>query len=112
MALKAGVEMKECRLLEESHRSHFMTRRFDRTNSGAKIHMLSLGAMEHLDFKKAGAHSYEQALRTIRELDMPMDSVEEQFRRAAFKPRLRAVKWFRVSMQSRRHRPISLSVLS
>ena len=84
MALEAGVEMMECRLLEENHRNHFMTRRFDRTDSGAKIHMLSLGAMEHFDFKKAGAHSYEQALRTIRELDMPMDSVEEQFRRAAF----------------------------
>ncbi|TDI36335.1 MAG: type II toxin-antitoxin system HipA family toxin, partial [Acidobacteria bacterium] len=84
MALEAGIHMKECRLLEESHRRHFMTRRFDRTDSGAKIHMLSLGAMEHFDFKKAGAHSYEQALRTIRELEMPMDNIEEQFRRAAF----------------------------
>ncbi len=61
-----------------------MTRRFDRTDYGGKIHKMSLGAMEHFDFKKAGAHSYEQVLRTIRELDMPMDSVEEQFRRAAF----------------------------
>ena len=40
--------------------------------------------MEHFDFKKAGAYSYEQALRTIRKLEMSTDSVEEQFRRMAF----------------------------
>lgn len=84
MALEAGIEMRECRLLEENGRSHFMTRRFDRTELGRKVHMQSLCAMEHFDFKKAGAHSYEQALRTIRKLDMPMDSIEEQFRRMAF----------------------------
>ena len=84
LALEAGIDMKECRLLKENGRNHFMTRRFDRTDSGGKIHMQSLGAMEHFDFKKAGAHSYEQALRTIRKLDMPMHSIEEQFRRMAF----------------------------
>lgn len=84
MALAAGIEMKECRLLEESGRNHFMTRRFDRTDRGQKIHMQSFCAMEHFDFKKAGAYSYEQALRTIRKLEMPMESVEEQFRRMAF----------------------------
>ncbi len=84
MALLAGIDMKECRLLKENRRNHFMTRRFDRTDSGKKIHMQSLAAMEHFDFKKAGAHSYEQALRTIRKLDMPMDTIEEQFRRMAF----------------------------
>lgn len=84
MALAAGIDMKECRLLKENGRSHFMTRRFDRTDSGQKIHMQSLCAIEHFDFKKAGAYSYEQALRTIRKLNMPKDSVEEQFRRIAF----------------------------
>lgn len=84
MALVAGIDMKECRLLKENGRSHFMTRRFDRTDAGRKIHMQSLCAIEHFDFKKAGAYSYEQALRTIRKLDMPMDSIEEQFRRMAF----------------------------
>jgi serine/threonine-protein kinase HipA len=84
MALAADIEMKECRLLEENGRSHFMTKRFDRSDSGQKIHMQSLCAMEHFDFKQAGAHSYEQALRTIRALDMPMGRIEEQFRRMAF----------------------------
>jgi len=84
MAVAAGIDMKECRLLKENSRSHFMTQRFDRTETGEKIHMQSLGAMGHFDFKKAGAYSYEQALRTIRKLEMSTDSVEEQFRRMAF----------------------------
>lgn len=84
MARAAGIDMMECRLLEEGGRSHFMTRRFDRTDSGRKIHMQSLCAMAHFDYRKAGAYAYEQALRTIRRLGMPMDSLEEQFRRMAF----------------------------
>jgi serine/threonine-protein kinase HipA len=84
MAKQAGINMEESRLLKENSRSHFMTRRFDRTEAGQKIHMQSLCALEHFDFKKAGAHSYEQALGTIRRLDMPMATIEEQFRRMAF----------------------------
>jgi len=84
MATAAGIDMKECRLLRENGRSHFMTRRFDRTETGRKIHMQSLGAMEHFDYRQAGAHSYEQGLRTIRRLEMPMACLEEQFRRLAF----------------------------
>ena len=84
MAKEAGIDMEESRLLKENGRSHFMTRRFDRTENGQKIHMQSLCAIEHFDFKKAGAHSYEQALLTIRKLDMPMATIEQQFRRMAF----------------------------
>jgi serine/threonine-protein kinase HipA len=32
MAIMAGIEMTECRLLEEDGRAHFMTRRSDRRN--------------------------------------------------------------------------------
>ena len=84
MVKKAGIDMEESRLLKENGRSHFMTKRFDRTDSGQKIHKQSLCAMKHFDFKQAGAHSYEQALRTIRKLGMPMTTIEEQFRRMAF----------------------------
>lgn len=84
MAKAAGITMNECRLLEEGGRSHFMTKRFDRTDAGGKIHMLSLGAMEHFDYKQPGAYSYEQAMRTIRRLGLSMDDIEQQFRRAAF----------------------------
>ncbi len=84
MARAAGIEMTEARLLEESGRRHFMTRRFDRPAGGGKLHMQSLGAIAHYDFNDAGAHSYEQALMVIRRLGMGMDSVEQQFRRTAF----------------------------
>lgn len=84
MAVEAGVGMSECRLLSENGRHHFMTLRFDRTGTGRKVHMQSLGAMRHFDYRKAGAYSYEQALRTIGRLGMSMDSLEEQFRRMAF----------------------------
>jgi serine/threonine-protein kinase HipA len=84
MAQAAGVEMNECRLLEENGRRHFMTRRFDRLADGKKLHLQSLCALGHFDFNQAGAHSYEQALMTVRQLGLPMESVEEQFRRMAF----------------------------
>jgi serine/threonine-protein kinase HipA len=84
MAKAAGITMSECRLLEENGRRHFMTRRFDRLTSGAKLHMQSLCALAHYDFQQAGAYSYEQALQAIRRLKLPMAAVEEQFRRMVF----------------------------
>ena len=84
MAKAAGITMSECRLLEENNRRHFMTRRFDRLAGGEKLHMQSLCALCHFDFNQAGAYSYEQALLAIRQLRLPMASVEEQFRRMAF----------------------------
>lgn len=84
MARDAGVEMSECRLFEEGGRRHFMTRRFDRTPDGKKLHMQSLAALMHLDFNAAGAHSYEQAFDAIRRLELPMSAIEQQFRRMLF----------------------------
>ncbi len=84
MARAAGLDMSECRLLEEGGRRHFMTRRFDRTAAGGKLHMQSLGALAHLDFNQAGAHAYEQALGAVRRLEGSMEAVEQMFRRAVF----------------------------
>ncbi|MFT5611307.1 MAG: serine/threonine-protein kinase HipA [Polaribacter sp.] len=84
MALDAGITMSESRLHHEGGRSHFMTKRFDRTDAGQKLHMQSLGAMMHCDFNQAGAHSYEQALHVIAKLDLSMAEREQQFRRAVF----------------------------
>jgi serine/threonine-protein kinase HipA len=84
MARAAGIEMSECRLLEENGRQHFMTKRFDRTDQGRKIHMQSLGALAHYDYNLAGAYAYEQALQVIRQLDLGMQGLEQQFRRTAF----------------------------
>jgi serine/threonine-protein kinase HipA len=84
MAKEAGIDMEECRLYEEGGRAHFMTKRFDRTASGAKLHMQSLGAIRHYDFNQAGAYGYEQAIETIQLLSLPVDDIEQQLRRATF----------------------------
>lgn len=84
MAQAAGIDMSECRLLEENGRRHFMTRRFDREPDGSKLHMQSLCAMAHFDFNAAGAYGYEQALLVMRQLGLPMASIEQQFRRMVF----------------------------
>ncbi len=84
MALAAGIEMHECRILEENGRHHFMAKRFDRTSDGEKIHMQSLGAIAHLDYNQPAANSYEQAFQVIKQLELPMSATEELFRRMAF----------------------------
>jgi serine/threonine-protein kinase HipA len=84
MAGDAGIRMSDCRLLSEGARRHFMTRRFDRGNDGAKIHMQSLAALAHFDFNQAGAHSYEQAFLVIRRLGLGNEAVEQMFSRMVF----------------------------
>jgi serine/threonine-protein kinase HipA len=84
MATDCGIEMSECRVYEEGDRRHFMTKRFDRLAGGEKLHMQSLGALAHFDYNQPGAYSYEQALLAIRQLKMPMATIEEQFRRMVF----------------------------
>lgn len=84
MAEATGLVMTECRLFEEGGRRHFMTRRFDRDANGMKLHMQSLCALGHYDFNQAGAHGYEQALLVMRTLQLPMDAVEQLYRRMVF----------------------------
>ena len=84
MAAAAGITVTECRLLEESGRRHFMTKRFDRLAGGDKLHMQSLAAIAHFDFNNQYVNSYEQALFTMRRIGLPMEALEEQCRRMVF----------------------------
>jgi len=84
MALAAGIEMSECRLFEENGRSHFMTRRLDRTAEGKKIFMQSLCGIAHMDFNQAGAYGYEQAMDVAQRLGLGADALEQLFRRMVF----------------------------
>lgn len=84
MARAAGITMTPCRLHLEGGRAHFMTKRFDRTDSGDKLHMQSLTAMMHYDFNAAGSYSYEQAIQVLRRLEAGQDQIEQQIRRAIF----------------------------
>lgn len=84
MALEAGITISECVLLEEGKRKHFMTRRFDRTRDGQKLHMQSLGALAHFDFNVAGAHSYEEAAQVMRLIGLGQIEVAQLYRRMVF----------------------------
>jgi serine/threonine-protein kinase HipA len=83
MAQAAGIQMTECRLLEENGRAHFMTRRFDRVD-GKRLHMQTLCGIAHYDFNMAGAYSYEQAFTVMRTLRLSKAEAAEQFRRMVF----------------------------
>lgn len=82
MAKAAGIDMNECRLLEEGDSHHFMTRRFDRTMNGEKIHMQTLAAIAH--YNRDERHSYEQLFEVMRKLDLPYTDYKEMFRRMVF----------------------------
>ena len=84
MARAAGITMTDCRLLEENGRQHFMTRRFDRDDAGNKLHMQSLGALAHFDYNEPGSYSYEQAFLVMQQLQLPIQALEEQYRRMVF----------------------------
>ncbi|MFT6862411.1 MAG: serine/threonine-protein kinase HipA [Akkermansiaceae bacterium] len=84
MARAAGITMSRCRLLEENGRAHFMTRRFNRTPEGDKLHQQTLCALGHYDFNTAGGYSYEQAFQLARGLGLPQPDLTELYRRAVF----------------------------
>jgi serine/threonine-protein kinase HipA len=52
MARACGITMTECRLFEENGRRHFMTKRFDRHDSGEKI-------MIRVEPKRSSRKSYQ-----------------------------------------------------
>lgn len=87
MAKAAGIIMSPCRLLEESGRAHFMTRRFDREaneNSTIKHHVQTLCAMDHLDYKQRATHAYAQLFMVIARLKLGDEAISLAFRRMAF----------------------------
>ena len=84
LARKAGIDMSDSCLHEENGRFHFMTKRFDRTNNGEKIHMQTLGALAGIDYKIQKASSYETLFRIMKMLKLPYNQVKQQYRRVLF----------------------------
>ena len=84
MAVSAGIETTECRLLEEGGRAHFMTRRFDRETVGQKVHTQTLCALSHLDFRQIGTHDYAQLFWLLEQLGLGAATRAEVFRRMTF----------------------------
>lgn len=81
MARAAGIEMTECRLWQGRH---FMTRRFDRTDDGSKLHVQTLCALAHFDFNNPTAYSYELAFRIARRVVNDARAEVQLFRRMVF----------------------------
>ncbi|MBO5612423.1 MAG: type II toxin-antitoxin system HipA family toxin [Prevotella sp.] len=82
MAKECRIDMNECRLLEEGDNHHFMTRRFDRTDKGDKIHMQTLAAIAH--YNRDERHSYEQIFEVMRKMNLHYKEQEQMFRRMVF----------------------------
>jgi serine/threonine-protein kinase HipA len=77
MALLAGIKMMESRLICVEGTNHFLTKRFDRDQSG-KLHMQTLAALY------PEADSYEKLLTVCRKLRLPETDCREVFRRLVF----------------------------
>lgn len=84
LAKEAGIAISESILYEENNRFHFLTKRFDRTNNGEKIHMQTLGAIAGIDYKIQKISSYETLFRVMKRLGLPYYQFEQQYRRALF----------------------------
>ncbi|MGL5089346.1 MAG: type II toxin-antitoxin system HipA family toxin [Aeromonas sobria] len=83
MAKSCGINMMPCKLLNEGHRRHFITQRFDRSGND-KIHVQTLNGLAHVDYKKPGSYSYEELFGIARKLRLPVIEAEEILRRMVF----------------------------
>ena len=84
MAVASGIQMNECRRLEEGGRNHFMTKRFDREKNGRKLHMQTLAALAHISYQVPGLCSYEMMAQYARRIGIDSVSIGQLFRRMVF----------------------------
>ncbi|QFQ13107.1 type II toxin-antitoxin system HipA family toxin [Pseudoprevotella muciniphila] len=77
MALAAGINMMQSRIIEVEGEKHFLTKRFDRNETG-KLHTQTLAAMN------PEADSYEKLFSVCRKLHLPEVDCQELFRRMVF----------------------------
>lgn len=84
MAIDCGIDMMECKLLEENGRAHFMTKRYDREASQTRHHVQTWCAISHYDFNDMSSYSYEQLFQTMRNLGLDYQEAEQMFRRMVF----------------------------
>ncbi len=83
LAVKCGIEMTDCFIIEDNARAHFLTKRFDRKD-GQKIHMQTLCGIAHYDYRLHRAYSYEQLFNVVRSLRLPYSAAQQMFRRMVF----------------------------
>lgn len=83
MAKACGIQMMPCYLLNEGGRRHFVTQRFDREGN-SKVHVQTLTAMAHVDYKQPGSFSYAELFAVARQLRLPAEDAEQLLRRLLF----------------------------
>ncbi len=84
LAKEAGIEISESTLHEENGRFHFLTKRFDRTDNGEKIHMQTFSALTGIDYRIQKASNYETLFRVMKRLQLSYKQYEQQYRRMLF----------------------------
>jgi serine/threonine-protein kinase HipA len=84
MAFAAGINIMECRLLPDDDKAHFMTKRFDRVDGNAKVHVVTLAGMAHADRDPPGSIGYERLFQTIRDIGLSQADLNEAYRRMVF----------------------------
>lgn len=77
MALGCGIDMEESRLLPAGGVNHFLTKRFDRDDTG-KIHAATLHALN------GETSAYEDIFCVCRKLRLPYHDIEQVYRRMVF----------------------------
>ena len=83
MARDAGLDMPQSRLFRTSDgRHHFAAERFDRTRTGGRRHVHTLGGM--LEREASDAGDYDELLRLARALTGDVRTLEEVVRRLSF----------------------------
>jgi serine/threonine-protein kinase HipA len=84
LAKESGIEISYSTLYEENNRFHFLTKRFDRSDHGGKIHTQTFGALAGLDYRIPKASNYETLFRVMKRLQLPHKQYEQQYRRMLF----------------------------
>lgn len=82
MARAAGIDVPETHLLEAAGGSHFLTRRFDRSASGERLHLHSYSGLTQTPLREGV--EYAELMDLARALTEDHRAVEEIFRRAVF----------------------------
>lgn len=82
LARAAGINVPETRLIEAAGGCHFLTRRFDRTVKGTRLHLHSYSGLTHTPLRDG--LEYGDLMELARALTGDQRAVEEIFRRAVF----------------------------
>lgn len=84
VAKELGINVPVFDLIKENNMTHFIIKRFDRTNEDEKIHVATAAALMDINIKIPRAMSYEDLFEFAYSLTNSMDVLIEMFKRAVF----------------------------